>query len=175
MSREAISAFLVTWGLQVLGGLLAFGAVFVAARFVRRFATQEMARQKVRTDAAVLAARVIYVALIALGVFLFITISLGNAAVGFTGVLFAAFITSLGLQDLFKNYVSGFYVAMERNFKLGDQIECGGYRGVVTEIAMRVTYLRAEDGTRIVVPNSLLFTNTVSIATTAEGGGPASS
>jgi small-conductance mechanosensitive channel len=62
---------------------------------------------------------------------------------------------------------------MERNFQLGDQIEIGGYRGVVTEIAMRVTYLRTEDGTRVVVPNSLLFTNTVSISAAAEGPGSA--
>ena len=101
---------------------------------------------KARTnwDVALVTARAIYVGLIALGVFLFVTIALGNAAVGLTGVLVAVFVTSLGLQDLFKNYVSGFYVVMERTVKVGDLVETGGYRGVVTDVAMRVTYLQAE-------------------------------
>lgn len=174
LTREQVVGFLVQWGLQILEGLLVFLFVLLLARFVRRFAASVMARENIRTDTAVLAARVIYLALIAVGVFLFVTIALGNAAVGLTGVLVAVFVTSLGLQDLFKNYVSGFYVAAERNFKVGDLVETGGYRGVVTDIAMRVTYLQAEDGTRIVVPNSELFTKTLSVSPTVpEGWGSA--
>ena len=132
-----------------------------------------MARENVRADVADLAARVIYVGLIALGVFLFVTIALGNAAVGLTGVLVAVFVTSLGLQDLFKNYVSGFYVLMERTVKVGDYIETGGYKGVVTDVAMRVTYLQGEEGARIVVPNSELFTKTLSVLPLPPGWGSA--
>jgi small conductance mechanosensitive channel len=170
LSQQDVVGFLVQWGLQILEGLIVFLAVLLLARFVRRLAARVMARENIRTDTAVLAARVIYVALIGLGVFLFVTIALGNAAVGLTGVLVAVFVTSLGLQDLFKNYVSGFYVAMERNLKVGDLVECGGYRGVVTDIAMRVTYLQGEDGSRIVVPNSELFTKTVSVSPTVPPG-----
>jgi small conductance mechanosensitive channel len=174
LTQQEVVGFLVQWGLQIVEGLIAFLVVLLLARFVRRLAARVMARENVRTDTAILAARVIYVALIALGVFLFVTIALGNAAVGLTGVLVAVFVTSLGLQDLFKNYVSGFYIAMERNFKVGDLVESGGYRGVVADIAMRVTYLQAEDGTRIVVPNSELFTKTLSVsATVPEGWGSA--
>jgi small conductance mechanosensitive channel len=174
VTRQEVVSFLVQWGLQILEGLIVFLFVLLLARFVRRFAASVMARENIRTDTAVLAARVIYLALMAVGVFLFVTIALGNAAVGLTGVLVAVFVTSLGLQDLFKNYVSGFYVAAERNFKVGDLVETGGYRGVVTDIAMRVTYLQAEDGTRIVVPNSELFTKTLSVSPTVpEGWGSA--
>ena len=149
---------------NVVSGLLAFLAVLLLARLVRGLAVRAMARQRVRTDAAALAARVIYVGLLGLGVFLFITIALGNAAVGLTGVLVAVFVTSLGLQDLFKNYVSGFYVVMERTVRVGELLEIGGYKGVVTEVNMRVTYLRGEDGQLIVIPNSELFTKTVAVS-----------
>jgi small conductance mechanosensitive channel len=149
---------------NVGSGLLAFLAVWFLARLVRGLAVRAMARQRVRTDAAALAARVIYVGLLGLGVFLFITIALGNAAVGLTGVLVAVFVTSLGLQDLFKNYVSGFYVVMERTVRVGELLEIGGYKGVVTEVNMRVTYLRGEDGQLIVIPNSELFTKTVAVS-----------
>jgi small conductance mechanosensitive channel len=164
---------LFRWGAQILGGLVAFLVVLVIARLVRGLASRAMARENVRADVANLAARVIYVGLIALGVFLFVTIALGNAAVGLTGVLVAVFVTSLGLQDLFKNYVSGFYVLMERTVKVGDYIETGGYKGVVTDVAMRVTYMQGEDGARIVVPNSELFTKTLSVLPLPPGWGSA--
>jgi small-conductance mechanosensitive channel len=164
---------LFQWGGQILAGLAAFLVVLLLAGVVRRLARRAMAREHVRADVAVVAARAIYVALIALGVFLFVTIALGNAAVGLTGVLVAVFVTSLGLQDLFKNYVSGFYVVMERTVKVGDLIESGGYRGVVTDIAMRVTYLQAEDGSRIIVPNSELFTKPLSVSVAPPGWGSA--
>ena len=77
------------------------------------------------------------------------------------------------MQDLFKNYVSGFYILMERTVKVGDYIETGGYKGVVTDVAMRVTYLQGEEGARIVVPNSELFTKTLSVLPLPPGWGSA--
>lgn len=164
---------LFQWGGQILAGLVAFLAVLLLAGLIRRLATRAMAREHVRADVALVTARAIYVGLIALGAFLFVTIALGNAAVGLTGVLVAVFVTSLGLQDLFKNYVSGFYVVMERTVKVGDLIETSGYRGVVTDVAMRVTYLQAEDGSRIIVPNSELFTKPLSVSVAPPGWGSA--
>ena len=165
--------WLLQWGAQVLEGLVAFLVMLFLAHFVRRTANRIMARENVRTDTAVLVARGLYVTLVALGVFLFVTIALGNAAVGLTGILVAVFVTSLGLQDLFKNYVSGFYVGMERMVKPGDLLETGGYKGVVTEVAMRVTYMVGENGERIVVPNSKLFTETVTVSKPPQGWGSA--
>jgi small conductance mechanosensitive channel len=173
LREQDVLAWLRDKGLNVLEGLVAFLVVLVLAHFVRRLASRVMARENVRTDIAVLVARAIYVGLVALGVFLFVTIALGNAAVGLTGILVAVFVTSLGLQDLFKNYVSGFYIGMERTVKIGDLLESGGYRGVVTEVAMRVTYMRGEEGQRIVVPNSKLFTETLSVSKVPEDWGSA--
>ena len=155
---------LIEIGWNVLQGLLLFLVVLVIARLVRMLATRAMARQNVRTDAAALAARVIYVSLLGIGVFLFATTALGSAAVGLTGVLVAVFVTSLGLQDLFKNYVSGFYVVMERNIKVGDLVDTGTFKGVVTEVNMRVTYMRGEEDQLIVVPNSELFTKILAVS-----------
>jgi hypothetical protein len=43
-------------------------------------------------------------------------------------------------------------------------VESGGYRGVVTEIRMRVTYLRGAHGDMIVVPNGELFNKTLVVS-----------
>ena len=43
-------------------------------------------------------------------------------------------------------------------------VESGGYRGLVTDIRMRVTYLRGARGEMIVVPNGELFNRTLVIS-----------
>jgi small-conductance mechanosensitive channel len=142
---------------NVVGGILVFVVFWLLARFVRNLASRALARRSMRGDAALLATRALYVVVIGVGAFMFVTIALGSGIVGVTGVLLAAAVTSLGLQDLVKNYVSGFYVLMEKNVRVGDLVETGGYRGVVTDVRMRVTYLRGARGDMIVVPNGELF------------------
>ena len=151
-------------GVRVIGGAVIFLLIWLFARLLRDLAMRAMAQRSIRPDAALIVSRLVYGGLIALGVFIFISAVLGNATVGLTGFLVAAFTTSLGLQDLFKNYVSGFYVLMEKNVRVGDLVETGGYRGVVTDIRMRVTYLNGDHGESIVVPNSELFTKTLVVS-----------
>jgi small-conductance mechanosensitive channel len=158
------------WNLtsQVIGNVIAGAVVFVVvwllARLVRNLVSRTMARRGIRSDAALLTTRFVYVGMIGLGGFMFVALSLGSGIVGVTGVLVAAVLTSLGLQDLVKNYVSGFYVLMEKNVRVGDLVESGGYRGLVTDIRMRVTYLRGARGEMIVVPNGELFNRTLVIS-----------
>lgn len=151
-------------GANLARGLLVFVLVLMAARFLRGLATKAMERRDIRPDAVLLVSRTLYAAVIGLGAFLFLSQAIGNALVGVSGFLVAAISTGLGLQDLFKNYVSGFYVLMEHNFRVGDYVEVGGYRGVITEVRMRVTYLQSPNGGVIVVPNSELFNKTVAVS-----------
>lgn len=131
---------------------------------MRNLVTRALARRSLRNDAALLTTRAVYVGVLSMGGFMFVALALGNGLVGVTGVLLAAVVTSLGLQDLVKNYVSGFYVLMEKNVRVGDLVESGGYRGLVTDIRMRVTYLRGPRGEMIVVPNGELFNKTLVIS-----------
>lgn len=141
------------------------------ARLVRNAVSGVLARRAVRGDAVLLLTRSIYVGIIALGVVMFTGVVLGSSIVGFTGILVAAAVTSLGLQDLVRNYVSGFYVVMEKNVRVGDLVEAGGYRGVVTDVRMRVTYLRGAHGEMIVVPNGELFSKTLVVSQAPPGWG----
>ena len=152
---------------DVLQGIVFFTALWVAARILRRVARRALAGRKIRADIALLTERVLYVGLIGLGAFMFIALALGQGATALAGVLVAAFVASLGLQDLFKNYVAGFYVLMERNVMPGRQINTGTFAGVVTDVQMRTTFLRTESGETVVVPNLELFNKTVVV-----GGSP---
>jgi small conductance mechanosensitive channel len=159
----------------VLGGIVAGAVVFAVfwllARFIKNLVSRALARRSMHGEAVLLATRAVYVGVLAVGAFMFVTIALGSALVGVTGVLIAAVVTSLGLQDLVKNYISGFYVLMEKNVRVGDLVESGGYRGVVTEIRMRVTYLRGAHGDMIVVPNGELFNKTLVVSEVPPGWG----
>lgn len=148
---------------QLLSGLLVLALVYGIALIVRRVLRRAMDRRHVRPDMALLTKRVVYAGLIGLGVFEFVSLALGNAAAGLTGLLLAVAVTSLGLQDIFKSYVAGFYVLLERNVRVGELLETGGVTGRVEEVRMRTTYLRGEEGALIVIPNISLFSNTLTV------------
>ena len=156
---------------NVAAGAVVFLFFWLLARLVRNMVSRALARRSMHGEATLLVTRAVYVGVIGMGGFMFVTITLGSALVGVTGVLVAAVVTSLGLQDLVKNYISGFYVLMEKNVRVGDLVESGGYRGLVTEIRMRVTYLRGEHGDMIVVPNGELFNKTLVVSAAPPGWG----
>ena len=69
-------------------------------------------------------------------------------------------VVSLGLQELIKNVVAGVQIVMARLFTVGDQLEAGGVRGVVTDVNWRQTTLRDKDGNLHVVPNAVIMGGT---------------
>jgi len=82
----------------------------------------------------------------------------------FAGLILATLVASLGIQDLMKNYVSGFYILFEKHVQPGDRIRFDAAEGVVSDIRLRVTLLRGEGGAQVVVPNSELFNKTVIVS-----------
>lgn len=142
-------------------GVLACAALLLLATWLRSVIRAALERRHVRADMVQLVMRAFWGAAIVAAVLAGFTIVTQQPGLGLTGFLTAAIITSLGLQDLFKNYVAGYYVLLERNIKVGDVVESQGYKGVVTEVKMRVTYLRGEAGELIIVPNLELFNHTM--------------
>ena len=81
------------------------------------------------------------------------TLGLGSVAVGFA------------FQDIFKNFLSGILILIQRPFRIDDQIIIGDYEGTVEQIDIRTTKLRTYDGERILMPNSEVFTSPVRVRT----------
>jgi small-conductance mechanosensitive channel len=121
--------------------------------------------------AAKLAGRVVAGAIVVLGLFVALGAIFQSQEVALTGVILGTVVASIGVQDLLKNYVSGFYVLLERNIRVGDMVTVSGLSGTVTDIRLRVSSLRAADGSLIVVPNSELFNSVVRVQSAA-GGAP---
>ncbi|WP_342347861.1 mechanosensitive ion channel family protein, partial [uncultured Nitrospira sp.] len=80
-------------------------------------------------------------------------LGLGSIAIGFA------------FKDIFENFLAGILILLREPFQLGDFIECQELEGYVEEITIRDTHIRQTDGQRVVIPNSLLFKNPVTVRT----------
>jgi small-conductance mechanosensitive channel len=67
------------------------------------------------------------------------------------------------VQDVLKDYVSGYYVLLERHIRVGDRISADVFDGTDTDVRLRVTLMRNDQGDVVVVPNSELFTKPITI------------
>lgn len=149
--------------------VLLAGVVFVifvvAARFVAQQVAEALRRRGLRENVVLTGSRVITAALIAVGALFAFGIAVHSDNVTVLGIVAAVIITSFGAQDVLKDYVSGYYLLLERNIKVGDRISLENGSGTVSEVRLRVTLLRNEKGDIVVVPNSELFTRPVTIHT----------
>lgn len=146
-------------------GLVVFVLFIFASRFIAHLVGEQLRRHQVRGDMVVLGRRVVTALVILLGVFAALGIAAQTANVTLFGLLLATIVAALGVQDLLRDYVSGYYVLWEHHLRVGDHIEFDGNSGVITDVRLRVTILKSEEGDVIVVPNSELFTKPVTIRT----------
>lgn len=93
-------------------------------------------------------------------------------ALGSAGVNVSAMVASLGIsglavglasKDAFSNLMAGIMVLLYQPFKIGDNIQVGRYKGVVSKMSLRYTHLRCEDR-EILIPNASFLTNNIIIS-----------
>jgi small-conductance mechanosensitive channel len=71
-----------------------------------------------------------------------------------TAAGFVALGVSLALKDVLSDTVSGIYLAKDPDFNNGDRVEVDGVKGEVTDVGLRKSRLRLEDGNIRVINNS---------------------
>jgi moderate conductance mechanosensitive channel len=59
-----------------------------------------------------------------------------------------------GAQTLVKDFINGFFILLENQYDIGDNIRIAGVKGIVEDMTLRKTVLRDDDGTLHTVPNS---------------------
>jgi small-conductance mechanosensitive channel len=70
-------------------------------------------------------------------------------------------IVGMAAQPTLGNAISGLLIAFAQPLRLRDHVAFGGVQGVVEEIGLTYTFIRAPDGARIVVPNQKLASDTI--------------
>jgi small-conductance mechanosensitive channel len=88
-----------------------------------------------------------------------------------------ALIIGFAAQTTLSNFVAGLLIAFTQPVRLGDEVEIGNAKGVVDEIGLTYTVIRAGDGARFFVPNAKMASDTIRNATftgrrVAPGGSP---
>jgi small conductance mechanosensitive channel len=83
-------------------------------------------------------------------------LGVGGVAIGFA------------FRDILQNFLAGILLLLHEPFHVGDQIIITNFEGTVEDIQARATLIRTYDGRRVVIPNSDLFTNSLTVNTAFE-------
>jgi small-conductance mechanosensitive channel len=70
-------------------------------------------------------------------------------------------VVGFAAQSTLSNFVAGLMIAFTQPLRLGDSLVTADGAGVVEEIGLVYTLIRLEDGSRLVVPNSKLASDTI--------------
>jgi small conductance mechanosensitive channel len=159
---DSIIHWLLTHGVRI--GLILLGAFIaynVIKAMVRKF------EKKVRTEEAVVPtelekraktlARIIQTALIGVVVVIAIMMTIKELGLDIGPILAGAGILGLaigfGAQSLVKDMISGFFILMEDQYRVGDVVEIAGIGGLVEQMSLRITILRDLEGKVHYIPN----------------------
>nr|WP_050326100.1 mechanosensitive ion channel family protein [Enhydrobacter aerosaccus] len=83
--------------------------------------------------------------------------------IGALGIVSVAI--GFAFKDIFQNLLSGILLLLSEPFRIGDQIISGNFEGTVEDIQIRATTIRTYDGRKVVIPNSQLYTSTMTVNT----------
>jgi moderate conductance mechanosensitive channel len=82
---------------------------------------------------------------------------LGRLGINITPILASAGVLGLaiglGAQSLIKDFFAGFLILLEDQFSVGDTVKIGETTGTVEQLTLRVTRVRALDGSLTTIPN----------------------
>jgi small-conductance mechanosensitive channel len=74
-------------------------------------------------------------------------------------------VLGLASQRTLGNFVAGLLIALSQPLRLGDKVRVENTWGIVEEIGLSYTFIRATDGTRLVIPNEKLASDSILNAT----------
>lgn len=148
-----------------LGGILAFVGIFIITLFIAKisaalFQDEWMVNVLPRGIAPAISL-VLRIVVIALG--LYAGLSAAGVDLSKLGFILGALGVGIGfgLQNVVLNFVSGLILAFERPINLGDTIEVDMEMGVVTNIGVRSSNIRAYSGAEVIIPNGDLISKKV--------------
>ena len=161
LDPRIVGEAVMDWGGRVAGALLIFVIGRLLMRALTNWATAGMRRVGMDDTLSRFLGNALYIALL---IMLALTVfeALGVETLNFVAILGAAGLAvGLALKDSLSNFSSGVMLVFFRPFKVGDQIDAAGTSGVVETIGIFNTVLKTADNRVINVPNSLVYSGTI--------------
>jgi small conductance mechanosensitive channel len=162
---------LVTSFLQHLPYFIIAVIVYVcfhfSARSVRRVIRHFAERRRKHMNAGLVLGRLAEGGIMLVGVLVALVIAVPSfqpaqliQLLGISGVAIG-----FAFRDILQNFLAGLLILLTEPFRINDQIIVGSFEGTVEEIETRATTIRTYDGRRVVIPNTNLFTQSVTVNT----------
>lgn len=123
------------------------------------FPTQADRQKRVKTLDSLIAALMHVVVWIVAGIMIISELGINaGPLIASAGVIGVAL--GFGAQNLIKDFMSGMFIIVENQYRVGDIIEIGTVSGVVEAISIRTTVIRDLDGDLHHVPNGTITVTT---------------
>jgi small conductance mechanosensitive channel len=162
-AAHTVAEFVVRPGELLLVLLVALLVATLGAKAIRRYLGRLAGHAAGRSSSPRAASRAATVSALAANLWRFIValvaiaIALGILGINLTPLLASATVIGatigFGAQALVRDYLSGALLTLEDQFGIGDTIVVNDTTGVVEDLSLRVTRIRAYDGTVWYVPN----------------------
>jgi small-conductance mechanosensitive channel len=143
-----VSFYLLAWLVHRLAPLIA-GRLVQLRRFSPR--THQLGPERQATLQGLIASTISFVAF---SVATFASLSLfipSNTLIWIVGLFSAAF--GLGARPVISDFLMGISLIFEDTFAVGEKVEVAGVEGVVEQVNLRTTAIRASSGELYIVPN----------------------
>ncbi|MDX1951114.1 MAG: mechanosensitive ion channel family protein [Verrucomicrobiota bacterium] len=151
----------------LLLGLIAFLIIYYLGKVVRRLIQKITRRHEHHKNVGVLLGRLAQGATVAMALLVAAVIAIPSFQPGQLVQLLGIGSVAIGFafRDILQNFLAGILLLLTQPFRLGDQIKVNDFEGTVEDIQTRATSIRTYDGRRIIIPNSDLFTDAVTVNT----------
>jgi small conductance mechanosensitive channel len=150
--------------------LLVFILFYITGVVLRRVAARFTLRTRRHRSVGIVLGRLGQGVLVLLGLLIALVIAVPGFTPGQLVSVLGLSSVAIGFafRDILQNFLSGILLLLSEPFRIGDQIKSGDFEGTVENIETRATSIVTYDGRRIVMPNSTLFVNPVTVNTANE-------
>ena len=160
--------------ISLLPNIILAIVVFVIFMFVAsasKTVVQRVTRYRARSgNLALLLGRITQAVVVLIGMLIAISIIAPSFQAGDIVKLLGVGGVAIGFafRDILQNFLAGILLLLHEPFHVGDQIVITNFEGTVEDIQARATLIKTYDGRRVVIPNSDLFTNSLTVNTAFE-------
>lgn len=161
-----IDGFIIMLPNLVLAAIV-FATFFFGARWFKFLVKRLTRRYRNAWNLGLVLGRLAQGIIILIGLFVALSIVIPTFKAGDLVQLLGISGVAIGFafRDILQNFLAGILILLTEPFQINDQIAFKGFEGTVEDIQTRATTIKTYDGRRIVIPNSELFTNSVTVNT----------
>ena len=155
---------------NIVLAIIVFILFFFTARWLKLLVKRLTRRHRQARNLGMVLGRLAQGTVILFGLFVALSIVLPTFKAGDLVQLLGISGVAIGFafRDILQNFLAGILILFTEPFQIDDQIIFKDFEGTVENIQTRATTIRTYDGRRIVIPNSELFTNSVTVNTAFE-------